>query len=264
MALAAGAAGGNIEDFTGERARPLYDPELAADRIRAARAALDAAGEPFVLIGRTDALLVGGSLDECVRRANAYLAAGADCAFVPGAVDAATIGTLVRELDGPLNVVMGLTGNSLSLDDLRALGVRRVTVGGSIARATYGHILRAARELADHGTFSYADAQIPHGPQRPFPARPRRSDSSSVTAFSSRAVLTSGVLAFNRFRMIRYWSVLPSPSKPAFARGLPSSAAARSSGTVAFRCDSYAASHRPSALAASASASPGAASGPPR
>lgn len=161
MALAAGAAGGNIEDFTGDRTRPLYDAELSVDRIRAARAAVDAGGEPFVLVGRTDGLLVGGSLDDCIRRGNAYLAAGADCAFVPGAADAATIGTLVRELDGPLNVVMGLTGNALSMDDLRALGVRRVTVGGSIARAMYGHLLSAARELADKGTFSYATDQIP-------------------------------------------------------------------------------------------------------
>ncbi|MEV6943127.1 isocitrate lyase/phosphoenolpyruvate mutase family protein [Streptomyces sp. NPDC051172] len=161
MALATGAAGGNIEDFTGDRKAPLYDPALAADRIRAARAAVDAGGEPFVLVGRTDVLLVGGTLDECIRRADAYLAAGADCAFVPGAADAETIGTLVRELDGPLNVVMGLTGGTLSLDDLRELGVRRVTVGGSIARAMYHHLLSAARELADRGTFSYADDQIP-------------------------------------------------------------------------------------------------------
>jgi len=161
MTLAAGAAGGNIEDFTGDRTRPLYDPALAADRIRAARAAVDTGGDPFVLVGRTDVLLVGGPLDEAVRRANAYLAAGADCAFVPGAADATTIGTLVRELDGPLNVVMGLTGGTLSLDDLRALGVRRVTVGGSIARAMYRHLLSVARELAEQGTFSYADDQIP-------------------------------------------------------------------------------------------------------
>jgi 2-methylisocitrate lyase-like PEP mutase family enzyme len=101
-----------------------------------------------------------GSVDEAVRRANAYLAAGADCAFVPGAGDATTIGTLVRELDGPLNVVMGLTGNALSMEDLGALGVRRVTVGGSLARAMYRHLLDAARELADRGTFSYADDQM--------------------------------------------------------------------------------------------------------
>ncbi|MGY4980878.1 isocitrate lyase/PEP mutase family protein [Streptomyces sp. 900105755] len=160
MTLAAGAAGGNIEDFTGDRSRPLYDPELAAERIRAAREAVDAAGEPFVLVGRTDVLLTGGPLDEAVRRANAYLAAGADCAFVPGAADAGTIGTLVREIAGPLNVVMGLTGGALSLADLRGLGVRRVTVGGSIARAMYAQLLAAARELAERGTFSYADDQI--------------------------------------------------------------------------------------------------------
>lgn len=175
MALAAGAAGGNIEDFTGDRARPLYDMPLAAERIGAARATLDASGEPFVLVGRSDALLVGGSLDECVRRANAYLAAGAHCAYIPGAGDATTIGTLVRQLDGPLNVVMGLNGNALSLDELRALGVRRVTVGGSIARAMYRHLLDAGRELAERGTFSYADHQLSqtdlNGLFRPRPGR---------------------------------------------------------------------------------------------
>lgn len=160
LALAAGAAGGNIEDFTGERARPLYDAAHAADRIRAARAAVDASGEPFVLVGRTDVLITEGTLDDAIRRANAYLAAGAHCAFVPGASDATTIGTLVRELDGPLNVVMGLTGNALSLDDLAALGVRRVTVGGSIARAMYRHLRDAAQELAERGTFSYGDNQL--------------------------------------------------------------------------------------------------------
>ncbi|WP_107483304.1 isocitrate lyase/PEP mutase family protein [Streptomyces humi] len=160
LTVGAGAAGGNIEDFTGDRSRPLYDPELSADRIRAARQAADAAGEPFVLVGRTDVLLTGGPLAEAVRRANAYLAAGADCAFVPGAADAATIGTLVKEIDGPLNVVMGLTGSALSLADLRELGVRRVTVGGSIARAMYARLLGAARELAEQGTFSYAEEQI--------------------------------------------------------------------------------------------------------
>ncbi|QPP10267.1 isocitrate lyase/phosphoenolpyruvate mutase family protein [Streptomyces bathyalis] len=161
LTLEAGAAGGNIEDFTGDRTRPLYDRELAVERIRAARAAVDKVGEPFVLVGRTDALLTQRSLAECVDRANSYLAAGADCAFVPGAADRESIARLVAEIDGPLNVVMGLSGSELSLADLAALGVRRVTVGGSIARAMYHHLRRAARELHDLGTFSYADNQIP-------------------------------------------------------------------------------------------------------
>jgi 2-methylisocitrate lyase-like PEP mutase family enzyme len=156
MAVAAGAAGGNIEDFTGDRAGPLHDRELAVDRIAAARAA---AARPFVLVGRTDALLVGRPVAEAVDRANAYLAAGADCAFVPGAGDAATIGLLVRELTGPLNVVMGLTGSTLTMAELADLGVRRVTVGGSLIRAMYGHLRRAADELR-RGTFTYAADQI--------------------------------------------------------------------------------------------------------
>lgn len=160
QAIAVGAAGGNIEDFTGERATPLFDEVHAVDRVRAARAAVAASGEPFVLVGRTDALLVDAGLDEAIRRGNAYLAAGADCVFVPGAADADTIATLVRALDGPLNVVMGLTGGALSMAELADLGVRRVTVGGSIARLLYRHLLDAARELAEHGTFTYGATQL--------------------------------------------------------------------------------------------------------
>jgi 2-methylisocitrate lyase-like PEP mutase family enzyme len=163
LAIAAGAVGGNIEDFTGERGSPLFDVELAVDRIRAARAAVSSAGVPFVLNGRTDAVSTGAGLDDAVRRANAYLHAGADCAFVPSVSDPADIATLVREIDGPVNIVMGLTGNQLSLAQLRDLGVRRVTVGGSLARAMYHHLLAAARELAEHGTFGYASTQMPHG-----------------------------------------------------------------------------------------------------
>jgi 2-methylisocitrate lyase-like PEP mutase family enzyme len=161
MAISIGAAGGGIEDFSGSSPSPLYSRELAIDRIRAARAAVDESGRPFLLVGRTDGLLAGVSLDECIDRANAYLAAGADCAFVPGAADRDTIGRLVAELDGPLNVVMGLSGNRLTLNELADLGVRRVTVGGSIARTMYEHLRRAARELHDSGTFTYADEQIP-------------------------------------------------------------------------------------------------------
>ncbi|MFM9448890.1 isocitrate lyase/phosphoenolpyruvate mutase family protein [Streptomyces acidiscabies] len=150
-----------MNQFTRDEPTPLYDTALAVDRIRAARAVIDAGATPFALVGRTDVLLTGGTLDEAVRRANAYLAAGADCAFVPGVADAETIGALVRGIDGPLNVVMGLTGGALSMADLRELGVRRVTVGGSIVRTMYRQLLYAMRELAERGTFTYASAQLP-------------------------------------------------------------------------------------------------------
>ena len=140
LALVAGAAGGNIEDFTGDPGDPLYDRRLAVERIRIARTVADTSAEPFVLVGRSDALLTGGTVADAIERCNSYLAAGADVAFVPGASDAATIGLLVRELDGPLNVVMGLTGGTLTMAELADLGVRRVTVGGSLARAMFGHL----------------------------------------------------------------------------------------------------------------------------
>jgi|RhiMethySRZTD1v2_1073278.scaffolds.fasta_scaffold18069_7 2-methylisocitrate lyase-like PEP mutase family enzyme len=161
-AIEAGASGGNIEDHSGNRQAPLYDFELAVDRIRAARAAIDASGEIFVLNARTDGLLVdpAHAFAECVRRANAFRAAGADCIFVPGAADRETIGRLVREIDAPLNVVAGLSGNALSLADLAELGVRRVTIGGSLVRALYFRIREAAKEMLERGTFTFADEQI--------------------------------------------------------------------------------------------------------
>jgi 2-methylisocitrate lyase-like PEP mutase family enzyme len=163
LAIDAGAAGGNIEDFTGDRDRPLFEVGHAVERIRAARSAIDAAGVPFILNGRTDAVSTGAGLDEAVRRGNEYLAAGADCVFVPSVAEPDDVATLVREVAGPVNIVMGLTGSDLTLAQLRDLGVRRVTVGGSLARAMYHHLLTAARELAEQGTFTYARTQIPHG-----------------------------------------------------------------------------------------------------
>jgi 2-methylisocitrate lyase-like PEP mutase family enzyme len=163
QAVAAGAVGGNIEDYTGDPRAPLFDPTLAAERIRAGRAAADASGIAFTLTGRADCYLVGHAdpLRESIRRANHYRQAGADCLFVPGVSDAATIGTLVREIDGPINVVMGLRGAPLTMAELEALGVRRVSIGGSLARATFALVRRAAEEMRRAGTFGYAGDQIP-------------------------------------------------------------------------------------------------------
>ena len=163
--IQAGAVGGNIEDDTGDPGLLLYETNLAAARIHAAREAADATGVPYVLTARTDCYLVShpNAFAEAVARANLYREAGADCLFVPGVRDADTIAALVREIQGPLNVVMGLTGSALSVKELETLGVRRISIGGSLARATFGLIRRAVREMAEKGSFSFADQQIPNG-----------------------------------------------------------------------------------------------------
>lgn len=162
-AVLAGVVGANIEDHSGNAAQPLYALDQAVLRIRGARRAADASGVPFVLTARTDAFLaqVSEPFAVAVERCNAYREAGADCLFVPGASDPKTIAALVREIDGPLTVVMGLSGSPLTVSQLGSLGVRRVTIGGSLARATYGLIRQAAVEMAESGTFTYAAQQIP-------------------------------------------------------------------------------------------------------
>lgn len=165
LAIAAGVVGGNIEDFTGERSAPLFGLDLAAERIRAAREAADASGVPFTLTARTDCYLAGveNPFAVAVERANRYREVGADCLFVPGVSDPDVIAALVKEIDGPLTVVMGLSGSTLSVSQLAELGVRRVTIGGSLARATYGLIRQAASEMKEQGSFSFAAQQIPDG-----------------------------------------------------------------------------------------------------
>ena len=163
-AILAGVVGANIEDFTGDPAQPLHSIADATDRIRGARRAADASGMPFVLTARTDVYLAGADkpFAQAVDRCNAYREAGADCLFVPGASDPKTIEALVREIQGPLTVVMGLSGSAFTVPQLGSLGVRRVTIGGSLARATFGFIRQAASEMAAAGTFRFADQQIPH------------------------------------------------------------------------------------------------------
>lgn len=161
--IQAGVVGGNIEDYSGDARSPLFDAALASERIAAARQAADSSGFPFTLTARTDCYLAGvdDPFSEAVRRSNAYREAGADCLFVPGIKDAATIAALVREIDGPLSVVMGLAGATLTVAELAALGVKRISIGGSLARATFGLIRRAAQEMREQGSFTFADQQIP-------------------------------------------------------------------------------------------------------
>jgi len=160
LAIDAGLAGGNIEDFA---EGVLYPEELAVERIAAARKAIDNSGTDFVLTARTDGHLLRTPLADSIRRANRYRQAGADCLYVPGVNDLDEIATLVREIDGPLNVVIGLGSSSLTVPALRQAGVARISLGGSIARAALGFIRDSARELLEYGTIGFAKDQIPQG-----------------------------------------------------------------------------------------------------
>lgn len=159
MALQAGAVGGNIEDAGPDSPDGLYDLGLAVDRIRAARSA----SPSFTLTARTDACLIGGkqALPQAIERCQAFVQAGANCVFVPGLTTAEDIGRLVAEVTAPVNVVMGLASSSLTVADLRGLGVRRISVGGSLARTCLGLVRRASRAMLEQGRFDYAEQQIP-------------------------------------------------------------------------------------------------------
>lgn len=161
LAMQAGLAGGNIEDRDPEGGG-LYDEALAVERIRAGVAAAEG---PFVLTARTDGFLVGApdALARSIRRANLFREAGADCLYVPGVADLATVATLVREIDGPINVVTGLGSAAMGTAELLDAGVRRISLGGSIARACLGFLRRSAEELRDRGTIGFAAGQIPDG-----------------------------------------------------------------------------------------------------
>ena len=163
--IAAGAVGMNLEDSTPDAPAVLFDETLQAERIRAAREAADAAGVPIVVNARTDVFLraIGEPetrLTHVVRRLNAYRAAGADCLFAPGVYDEETIGALVRAVGGPLNILAGR--GCPPIPRLEALGVRRLSLGSGLMRATLGHVRRIAEELKGPGTFaSILDAGVP-------------------------------------------------------------------------------------------------------
>lgn len=167
-AVEAGVVGGNLEDTAGGR---LFDTEEAADRLRAAREA--APQGTFFLNARTDAFFIGRAADpfaETVSRAHRYLEAGADGIFVPGVDDEDSIRRLVQEIPAPLNVVAGLAPTIIPAPRLFALGVKRVSIGGGLARAALSFVERAGRELRDTGTLRFLDDALPYADmQRRFP-----------------------------------------------------------------------------------------------
>jgi 2-methylisocitrate lyase-like PEP mutase family enzyme len=160
MAAETGLAGGSVEDSTGRPDDPIYGFELAAERVRAAVEAARSLPFPFTVTGRAENYLVGRpDLADTIRRLQAYQEAGADVLYAPGLTRRADISAVVRSVDRPVNVVMGLQGVQLSLADLAEMGVKRVSVGSALSRAALGAFLRAAREMREHGTFTFsADA----------------------------------------------------------------------------------------------------------
>jgi 2-methylisocitrate lyase-like PEP mutase family enzyme len=164
LCMTTGVAGISIEDATDDPAVPLFDLSLAVERVRAARAAVDAAGGNVVLTARAECYLVGhpDPFKESVRRLRAYAKAGADVLYAPGISDCTEIEQIVEELaPKPVNILMSRS-NGLTLADLAQMGVRRVSVGSSLARAAWTGFMRAAQLIAEEGSFSAFDAAVPY------------------------------------------------------------------------------------------------------
>jgi 2-methylisocitrate lyase-like PEP mutase family enzyme len=160
MCVDAGVAGLSIEDSTGDANNPLFALEDAVARMRAARGAIDARDPDVMLVGRAECFLVGRpDLDETIGRLNAYAAAGADCLYAPGLRTREHIAKVVEAVaPKPVNVLIG-GALGFTVKDLAELGVRRISVGGALARAAWGGFIRAARAVAEAGTFdALADA----------------------------------------------------------------------------------------------------------
>lgn len=161
LAVRTGIAGLSIEDSTGNPEAPLFEIDLAVNRIRAARRAIDASGSGVVLTGRSEGFIVGRpDLDETIRRLSAYAEAGADCLFAPGVRSRDQIDAIVKAVaPKPVNVLAW--SDFTTLEDLTADGVRRVSVGGALARTAWTGFLDAATEIAERGTFSAFAKAVP-------------------------------------------------------------------------------------------------------
>jgi 2-methylisocitrate lyase-like PEP mutase family enzyme len=158
LAAATGAVGGSIEDSTGRADEPLYERTLAVARIQAAADAVRHLPFPFTLTARAENYLVGKpDLRDTIERLQLYQEAGANVLYAPGLANKNDIATLVSSLDRPVNVLMGLQGVTLTVADLSAIGVKRISVGSGLARCALGAFLRAAEEMRDHGTFSFGE-----------------------------------------------------------------------------------------------------------
>ena len=161
-AAEAGVVGGSIEDSTGDRSHPIYEFSLAVERVHAAVEAARALPFPFTLTARAENLLYGrNDLDDTIKRLQAFEAAGADVLYSPGVHDIDTIRTVVASVGKPFNLVMGFADPTLTVDQLSAAGVKRISVGGAMARVALAAFLKCAREMKDHGAFTYVREMVP-------------------------------------------------------------------------------------------------------
>lgn len=157
-----GASGCGIEDWAGDTNTGLYEEELAVDRVAAA---VQAAGDDIVITARCEALLYrhpdGFAL--ALHRLKRFAEVGAHCVYAPGVVDPAQIATMVKQAGAPINQLVGLSGTGATVELMTKLGVRRISVGASLMRATLGPLISAAQEMRDTGTFTFADTAPPSG-----------------------------------------------------------------------------------------------------
>jgi 2-methylisocitrate lyase-like PEP mutase family enzyme len=157
LAAAAGVVGGSIEDATGRSGQPFYEMEKAVERVRAAVATARLLPFTFTLTARAENYLHGRpDLKDTIRRLQAYQEAGADVLYAPGLATKDDIAAVVGSVDRPVNILMGLQGARLSLEELSAIGVKRVSVGSALCRTALGAFLRAAEEMRENGTFTFA------------------------------------------------------------------------------------------------------------
>jgi 2-methylisocitrate lyase-like PEP mutase family enzyme len=163
LAAAAGLVGGSIEDASGRADAPIYPFDLSVARVTAAVEAARSLPFPFVLTARAENFLHGrADLNDTIRRLEAFAEAGADVLYAPALKTREEIEAVVRAVaPKPVNVVAGIAGPALSLAELATLGVKRVSLGSSFARAAYGAFLRAAREVRQDGTFNFAREAVP-------------------------------------------------------------------------------------------------------
>jgi 2-methylisocitrate lyase-like PEP mutase family enzyme len=162
LAAEAGCVGGSIEDMTGDRSNPIYDFTLAVERVQAAAEVARSLPFPFTLTARAENFLYGRTdLDDTIKRLQAFEAAGADVLYAPGLYDLATIKTVVSAIKKPFNLVMGFADPTLTVPQLSAAGVKRISVGGAMARVALAAFMKCAREMKDLGAFTYVREMVP-------------------------------------------------------------------------------------------------------